>query len=70
MTAHVGQVLFVVRAESTKEVAVRHALELIDEKPEVGLILNRSRSRIGSSEFGDYYHSYNADYGYGSRKRD
>lgn len=70
LTAHVGQVLFVVRAESTKEVAVRHALELIDEKPEVGLILNRSRSRIGSSEFGDYYHSYNADYGYGSRKRD
>jgi exopolysaccharide/PEP-CTERM locus tyrosine autokinase len=67
LTAHVGQVLFVVRAESTKEAAVRQALELIDEKPEVGLILNRSRSRIGSSEFGDYYGSY-GDYGYGSQK--
>ncbi len=65
LTAHVGQVLFVVRAEATKEAAVRHALELIDEKPEVGLVLNRTRSRIGSSELGDYYHSY---YGYGRQK--
>ncbi len=63
LTAHVGQVLFVVRAEATKEVAVRHALELIDEKPEVGLVLNCTRSRIGSSEFGDYYY-----YGHGSQK--
>ena len=70
LTAHVGQVLFVVRAEATKEVTVRHALALIDEKPEVGLVLNRTRSRIGSSEFGDYYHSYDANYGYGSQKPD
>ena len=68
LTAHVGQVLFVVRAEATKEVTVRHALELIDEKPEVSLILNRTRSRIGSAEFGDYYHSYYGYYGYGSQK--
>ena len=68
LTAHVGQVLFVVRAEATKEVAVRHALALIDEKPEVGLVLNRTRSRIGSSEFGDYYGSYHAYNGDGSQK--
>ena len=54
LTAHVGQVLFVVRAEATKEVTVRHALALIDEKPEVGLVLNGTRSRIGSLEFGAY----------------
>ena len=68
LTAHVGQVLLVVRAEATKEVAVRHALALIDEKPEVGLVLNRTRSRIGSSEYGDYYGSYHAYYGDGSQK--
>ncbi len=68
LTAHVGQVLFVIRAEATKEFAVRHALALIDEKPEVGLVLNRTRSRIGSSEFGDYYGSYHAYYGDGSQK--
>ncbi len=67
LTAHVGQVLFVVRAESTKEVTVRHALALIDERPEVGLVLNRTRLRIGSSEFGDYYNNYDAKYGYGSQ---
>jgi len=55
LTAHVGQVLFVVRAEATKEAVVRDALELIDQKPEVGLVLNRTRLRFGSSEFGDYY---------------
>ncbi len=65
MTAHVGQVLFVVRDEATKEIAVRHAIALIDKKPEVGLVLNRTRLRIGSSEFGDYYGSYD---GYGSQK--
>ncbi len=68
LTAHVGQVLLVVRAEATKEVVVRHALALIDEKPEVGLVLNRTRSRIGASALGDYYPSYYADYGYGSQK--
>ncbi len=68
LTAHVGQVLFVVRAEATKEVAVRQALELIDEKPQVGLVLNRTRSRIGSSEFGDYYGSYHAYDGDGGQK--
>ena len=46
---------------------MRHALELIDEKPDVGLILNRSRSRIGASEFGDYYYSYYGKYGYGGQ---
>ena len=69
LTAHVGQVLFVVRAETTNEASVRHALALIDEKPEVGLVLNRTRSRIGSPEFGDYYYPADAKYGYGNRRR-
>jgi len=68
LTAHVGQVLLVVQAETTKEFAVRHALELIDEKPQVGLVLNRTRSRMGASALGDYYPSYYGDYGYGSQK--
>ena len=68
LTAHVGQVLFVVRAETTNEATVRHALALIDEKPQLGLVLNRTRSRIGSPEFGDYYYASDANYGYGSRR--
>jgi Mrp family chromosome partitioning ATPase len=68
LTAHAGQVLLVVQAEATKEVTVRHALALIDEKPEVGIVLNRTRLRIGSTEIGDYYNTYDANYGYGRQK--
>ena len=67
LSAHVGKVLLVVRAEVTKEAAVHHALALIDENPKVGLVLNRTRLRIGSTEFGDYYNTYDANYG--SRRR-
>jgi receptor protein-tyrosine kinase len=60
LTAHVGQVLFVVRAEATKAVAVQDALNLIDHEPEVGLILNRARPRFFNSIIGDYYTGYQA----------
>jgi exopolysaccharide/PEP-CTERM locus tyrosine autokinase len=58
LTSHVGQVLFVVRAEVTKESTVRDALDQIDPSPEVGLVLNRSHLRLGSSGFSDYYSYY------------
>lgn len=67
LTAHVGQVLFVIRAEETKENAVRHAIELIDEGPEVGLVLSRTHSRIGGSQLGGNYQSYSGYYGYDSK---
>ena len=37
---------------------VRDALEQIDQKPEVGLVLNRSHLRLGNSGFSDYYTYY------------
>ncbi len=60
LTAHVGQVLFVVRAEETKASTLRDALDLIDHEPEVGLILNRARARFFSSMIGDYSTGYQA----------
>jgi receptor protein-tyrosine kinase len=66
LTAHIGQVLFVVRADSTKEMAVRQAIQLIDAKPKIGLILSRIQSRLGGSEYGGSYQSYYGYYGYGN----
>ena len=59
----VGQIVFVVEAERTSEVAVRAALELIADCPDVMMILNKARSGLGTQHFGSYY-SY-----YGRRKR-
>lgn len=59
----VGQVIFVVEAERTSEIAVRSALELISDVPDVMMVLNKARAGIGTQQFGSYY-SY-----YGKRKR-
>ena len=59
----VGQIVFVVEAERTSDVAVRSALELISDVPDVMMVLNKSRAGVGSQHFGSYY-SY-----YGKRKK-
>ncbi len=59
----VGQIVFVVEAERTSEIAVRSALELIADCPDVMMVLNKARAGLGTQNFGSYY-SY-----YGRRKQ-
>lgn len=66
LTSHVGQVVFVVQAGRTKRESVNNALELIGERPHVGLVLNRTTGGFGATEFGAYYGSYY--YGYRAKE--
>jgi Mrp family chromosome partitioning ATPase len=54
-----GQVVVVVRAEHTTQIAVHEALRLIKEEKAVNLVLNQSRGKPGQG-------SYGYGYGYGS----
>lgn len=56
LATHVGQILFVVEADETGESAVREALDLISSCKNIGLVLNKTQSRIGSELFGSYYY--------------
>ncbi len=56
LATHVGQVLFVVEADETGESAIREALDLISSCKNIGLVLNKTQSRIGSELFGSYYY--------------
>jgi receptor protein-tyrosine kinase len=62
LTSHMGQVVFVVQAGRTKRESLDSALELIGERPHVGLVLNRTTGGFGTTDFGSYYSSYY--YGY------
>jgi protein-tyrosine kinase len=63
LVSHMGQVVFVVQAGRTKRESVDSALELIGERPHLGLILNRAASGFGKTDFGSYYGSYHYSYG-------
>ena len=67
LASHMGQVIFVVQAGRTKRETVVSALELIGARSDIGLVLNRTASRLGSTEFGAYYSAYY--YGYDEKKR-
>jgi receptor protein-tyrosine kinase len=56
LATHVGQILFVVEADETGESAIREALDLISSCKNIGLVLNKTQSRIGSELFGSYYY--------------
>src|SRR3546814_5552436 len=45
LTAHMGQIVFVVQAGRTKRESVDSALELIGQRPYLGLVLNREIGR-------------------------
>jgi receptor protein-tyrosine kinase len=62
LTSHMGQVVFVVQAGRTKRESVDSALELIGDRPHLGLVLNRAVGGFGKVDFGAYYGSYY--YGY------
>lgn len=51
-----GQGVFVVEANNTQKEAVEKAIELVPETCRLGLVLNKSRPSIGSSDYG--YYSY------------
>ncbi|MGB0748679.1 MAG: XrtA-associated tyrosine autokinase [Magnetospiraceae bacterium] len=59
---HVGQIVFVVEAERTKEEMVIEGLEMLDADEKIGLILNKVKTRflIGgpSGYYGKYYYQY------------
>lgn len=55
LTSHMGQVVFVVQAGRTRRQLVDSALELIEDRDRVGLVLNRATPRLGGTDFGSYY---------------
>lgn len=58
LALHVGQAVVVVEAERTSRKAVERATELISACPNINLVLNKSKSKIGGDEFGAYGYSY------------
>ena len=67
-----GQIVFVVSAESTPQQAVTEALEHIGQDKMVGMVLNRARRHSKLFGYG-YGYAYGRDgygYGYGNRVRD
>jgi Mrp family chromosome partitioning ATPase len=67
LASFMGQIVFVVSADMTPQVAVAQAIEHIGEEKMVGMVLNRARRRINP-----YYYTYGygaGAYGYGHRDR-
>jgi protein-tyrosine kinase len=50
-----GQIVMVVRANSTPQPAVGEALELLDRSKPIGLVLNQARSVFGDYNYYGYY---------------
>lgn len=63
LALHVGQIVFVVRAERTSESAVNAGLAAVGNCKNIGLLLNRTRNMIGSGGLYPYY-----GYGYGAQR--
>lgn len=64
LTDHVGQIVFVVAAESTTQQMVTDALSRIQGPANIGLLLNRSQKKSGHG------YGYGYGYGYGVGKND
>jgi capsular exopolysaccharide synthesis family protein len=67
---NIGQVLVVVRANSTEQGAVMAALEMIDKSTPTYTVLNCVEASIVSRYYGRYYYGYNYRYGRQSRSAD
>ncbi len=52
-----GQIVFVVEAFRTSETAVRAALDLISSCDNIMFVLNKTRTLMGTQQFGSYYGS-------------
>ncbi|RMF12583.1 MAG: protein tyrosine kinase [Alphaproteobacteria bacterium] len=55
LALHVGQIMFVVEAERTREPQVKEALSLVSSCEHISLLLNKSRFSAGDKKFGTYY---------------
>ena len=66
LAQHVGQIVFVVRAEKTPRSTVKAALDLISFCPNIGLVLNSARRQFGGTHFGSRADGY---YAYGKRNK-
>lgn len=58
LALHVGQILFVVEAERTREPQLKEALSLVSSCQHINLLLNKSRLAGGDTKFGSYYYGY------------
>lgn len=63
LARHMGQIVYVVRAEETSRAMIETSLDLIKTCPRIGLLLNRARPLVGSRYFG--YQNYKERYAYG-----
>ncbi len=68
LAMHVGQIVFVVEAAKTSQMAVKEALSLISICPDIGFVLNKAPFQFGMTRFGSYYKSYSKSY-YRSKKK-
>ncbi|MES9870871.1 MAG: XrtA-associated tyrosine autokinase [Sedimenticola sp.] len=59
-----GQIVFVVSAESTPQTVVKEAVSRIGEDKIIGLVLNKSRRKLGDK----HGYGYGYGYGYGSER--
>ncbi len=55
LALHVGQILFVVEAERTREPQLKEALSLVSSCQNISLLLNKSRYTGRDKKFGTYY---------------
>ncbi len=58
LASHMSRIVFVVQAERTRRELVTSALELLGDAQPMGIVLNRAKPSLGSSEFGSYYGAY------------
>lgn len=60
LALHVGQILFVVEADSTREEELQDAFKMIEKCKNISLLLNKARFTAGKKRFGSYYgYGYN-----------
>ncbi|MBL4894760.1 MAG: polysaccharide biosynthesis tyrosine autokinase [Emcibacter sp.] len=60
LALHVGQILYVVEAERTREEELVDAFKMIDKCKNINLLLNKTRFTAGKKKFGSYYgYGYN-----------
>jgi protein-tyrosine kinase len=55
LARQMGQIVFVVEAETTTQAAVSHALTQLDGCPHVNLLFNKSTAFLGGEQYGSYY---------------
>lgn len=58
LAQHLGQIVFVVEAQSTSESTIQAALDLLDPCDNVSLVLNKAPHLSTAEQFGSYYAAY------------